>query len=295
MNITYSACPVCNSPDIHFALRAKDNTVSSQIFEIWQCRNCTLKFTQDIPTEDEIGTFYQSETYISHSDTKKGLINYLYHNIRKSTLVSKKKLIQKITGSDHGNILDIGAGTGAFLNTMQKAGWQVTGLEPDRNAKQKAMELYQITLQPSEIFYDLPLESYNAITMWHVLEHVHQLNEYMTQLKKLLKPQGMIFIAVPNYTCYDENVYKEYWAAYDVPRHLYHFSPAAMSRLIQQHGLNLRSIKAMWYDSFYVSMLSEKYKGSNNLIKAFLTGLVSDWKALTRNEKASSLIYIISK
>jgi 2-polyprenyl-3-methyl-5-hydroxy-6-metoxy-1,4-benzoquinol methylase len=131
--------------------------------------------------------------------------------------------------------------------------------------------------------------------MWHVLEHVHQLNEYMIQLKKLLKPQGTIFIAVPNYTCYDENVYKEFWAAYDVPRHLYHFSPTAMSHLIQQHGLKLRSVKAMWYDSFYVSMLSEKYKGSNNLVNAFLTGLVSDWKALTKNEKASSLIYIISK
>jgi 2-polyprenyl-3-methyl-5-hydroxy-6-metoxy-1,4-benzoquinol methylase len=295
MNIAHSSCPVCNSSDLHFALTVKDHTVSLQTFEIWLCNKCTLKFTQQIPTEEEIGSFYQSETYISHSDTKKGLVNYLYHLVRKITLRSKKKLIENITGSDHGNILDIGAGTGAFLNTMQIAGWQVTGLEPDILAKDRARELYNINLQPTTVFFDLPAESYNAITMWHVLEHVHRLHDYMEQLKKLLKPHGTIFIAVPNYTSYDEKIYKEFWAAYDVPRHLYHFSPIAMTNLIQQHGLRLRSIKAMWYDSFYVSMLSEKYKGSNNMISAILTGLISDLKALQNRRKASSLIYIITK
>jgi 2-polyprenyl-3-methyl-5-hydroxy-6-metoxy-1,4-benzoquinol methylase len=296
MNIVYSACPVCKNSTINFAFSARDHAVSHETFEIWRCDNCMLHFTQNIPSKQHIGAYYQSDNYISHSDTRKGLVNHVYHKIRKTTLVSKRNLIEKITGSDHGNILDIGAGTGAFLGTMQKAGWQVTGLEPDETAKERAQQLYGLNLQPSANFFQLPAESFNAITMWHVLEHVHDLHEYMDQLKKLLKPNGFIFIAVPNYTCYDEKVYKEFWAAYDVPRHLYHFSPDAMIQLLMQHGLKLKSIKPMWYDSFYVSMLSEKYKsGNNNIIRAFFTGLVSDYKALLDREKTSSIIYVITQ
>ncbi|MEP6615881.1 MAG: class I SAM-dependent methyltransferase [Ginsengibacter sp.] len=295
MNIVYDACPVCSNKDIRFLFPALDHTVSSQSFEIWQCNNCSLRFTQYAPSPDKIGAFYQSENYISHTDTTKGFINQLYHRVRKSTLVSKRKLIEHVTRNDHGNILDIGAGTGSFLHTMKKAGWQVTGLEPDVTAKAKAMEMYNIELHPSAQLFQLPAESFNAITMWHVLEHVHDLDSYIEQLKKLLKPDGYILIAVPNYTCYDEKVYKEFWAAYDVPRHLYHFSPEAMVYLASKHGLNLKSVKAMWYDSFYVSMLSEQYKGKGNIMKAFFTGLISDCKALLNHKKASSLIYILRK
>ena len=295
MNIVYTACPVCNDTNINFSLTATDHTVSHKTFEIWYCRKCSLQFTQNIPSKDEIGPYYQSENYISHSDTTKGLINRIYHRVRKSTLVSKRKLIEKITGSDHGNILDIGAGTGAFLNTMHKAGWQVAGLEPDATARFRAKQTYGLSLQTTSHFFQLPAESFNAITMWHVLEHVHDLHDYIKQLKKLLKPNGCIFIAVPNYTCYDAKVYKEFWAAYDVPRHLYHFSPGSMKTLLQQHGLKIKSIKAMWYDSFYVSMLSENYRGHGSLVQAFLTGFISDCKALLNREKASSLIYIIKK
>ena len=198
MNIVYEACPVCKDPNINFAFSARDHTVSHQSFEIWRCVNCSLQFTQNIPSKDEIGSYYQSENYISHSDTRKGLINQLYHKVRKSTVVTKRKLIEKITGSDHGNILDIGAGTGGFLDTMQKAGWQVTGLEPDPTAQSGALQLYGLSLQPSSHLFQLPAESFNAITMWHVLEHVHDLHSYLNQLKKLLKPNGFIFIAVPN-------------------------------------------------------------------------------------------------
>lgn len=295
MNIVYAACPVCRDPNIKFSLSATDHTVSRETFEIWNCGNCSLQFTQNIPSRDDIGSYYESENYISHSDTTKGLINRIYHRVRKSTLASKRKLIEKITGSDHGNILDIGAGTGAFLNTMQKAGWQVTGLEPDATARFRAKQLYGLSLQPASHFFQLPAESYNAITMWHVLEHVHDLHDYIIQVKKLLKPNGFLFIAVPNYTCYDAKIYKEFWAAYDVPRHLYHFSPGSMKKLLLQHGLKIKSIKAMWYDSFYVSMLSEKYKGNGNLPRAFFIGLISDCKALLTREKASSIIYIINK
>lgn len=293
--IIISACPCCNSKDLVNALSAKDHTVSHEVFDIWHCNTCTARFTQRIPAKDEIEKYYKSENYISHSNTKTGLINSLYHYVRKGTLKGKRKLIEKQTKLSSGSILDIGAGTGAFLHTMDKAKWQVMGLEPDETARENAKNLYGLSLQSPENIFNLPLQSFDAITLWHVLEHVHDLHAYMDQLKKLLKPTGCLLIAVPNYTSYDATAYKEFWAAYDVPRHLYHFSPTAITQLLLQHGLQLKEIKPMWYDSFYVSMLSEKYKsGKNNFINAAWNGYVSNWKALFDNERCSSVIYIVS-
>lgn len=273
----------------------KDHTVSHEVFEIWHCNICQGRFTQGIPTKSEIHKYYQSENYISHSDTKKGFVNSMYHFIRKRTLKGKRKLVEKQTGLSSGKILDIGAGTGAFLNTMKESGWSVTGLEPDERAREKANNLYGLELHdPAELFILSP-QSFDAITLWHVLEHVHDLHDYMVQLKQLLKPNGILFIAVPNHTSHDAKIYKEHWAAYDVPRHLYHFSPTAITQLLLKHGLQLKEIKPMWYDSFYVSMLSEKYKtGKNNLPGAGWTGYVSNWKALFEKERCSSLIYIVT-
>ena len=293
--IIYSACPCCNSESIAKALSAKDHTVSNGLFEIWHCNTCTARFTQNIPGKNEIEKYYKSEDYISHSDTKKGLINSLYHFVRKRTLQGKRKIVEKYTKLPAGNVLDIGAGTGAFLNTMDQSNWKVTGLEPDETARENAKKLYGLSLLPTEELFNLQPETFDAITLWHVLEHVHDLHEYMDQFKKLLKPNGCLFIAVPNYTCYDEKVYKEFWAAYDVPRHLYHFSPASVTQLLLQHGLQLKAIKPMWYDSFYVSMLSEKYKtGKNNFLNAAFNGYVSNWKALFNKERCSSLIYVVT-
>ena len=293
--IVLSACPCCKSMNIAKALSVKDYTVSGEVFNIWHCNTCTARFTQDIPAKNEIGKYYLSENYISHSDIKKGFINSLYHYVRKRTLRSKRNLIEKYTKLSAGNILDIGSGTGAFLDAMNRSEWKITGLEPDETARENAKKLYGLSLQPSEQLFNLPSQTYDAITLWHVLEHVHDLHQYMDQLKNLLKPTGCLFIAVPNYTCYDANVYKEFWAAYDVPRHLYHFSPTAISQLLLQHSLQLKDVKPMWYDSFYVSMLSEKYKtGKNNFINAAWNGYVSNWKAFFDNEKASSIIYIVT-
>ena len=291
----YDSCPVCGSKSIFPALSAKDYTVSAELFEIWECRHCTLRFTQNTPGQEEIGCYYQSENYISHSDTSKGIINKLYHAVRKRTLHHKKNLIKEHTGKKTGSILDIGCGTGAFLNTMQNKAWKVTGLEPDEIARKKALELYSLQLDSSEKLFALPHENFDAITMWHALEHIHNLHGYISHTKALLKPNGKLFIAVPNYICYDEEVYKECWAAYDVPRHLYHFSPASMKELLSLYGLGIISKKPMWYDSFYVSLLSEKYKtGKSNFAKAFFTGVVSNSKAMANFDKCSSIIYICS-
>jgi 2-polyprenyl-3-methyl-5-hydroxy-6-metoxy-1,4-benzoquinol methylase len=293
--INYTSCPGCGSRDISYIFAAKDNTVSGEAFEIWECKDCTLRFTQNIPEQENIGRYYQSEKYISHSDTTEGLVNKLYHLVRKRTLLKKRKLVETTTKTMHGSIIDLGAGTGAFLNTMKLAGWHTEGLEPDITARKKASELYGLNLKESSELFSLPDDNFDAITLWHVLEHAHQLHEYVIKFRQLLKKKGKLFIAVPNFTSKDAAIYKKDWAAYDVPRHLYHFSPKSMEVLLNTHGFSLEKIQPMWYDSVYVSMLSEKYKtGKPNNLKALINGVASNVSAFFDSSKCSSLIYIAS-
>ena len=294
--LSYKNCPACNGNSIQFVLNAKDYTVSQKSFQIWQCSQCSLRFTQDVPDEKNIGSFYQSGDYISHSDTKKGIINRLYHSVRNITLKQKRKWVQTATGLPTGMLLDIGAGTGAFAAEMNKSGWKVTALEPDATARNVAKTKYNLPLLPAEDLFAQTAETFDAITLWHVLEHVHQLNEYLQTFQSILKNSGRLLIAVPNYTSYDAVYYKEHWAAYDVPRHLYHFSPQAMKSLLFQHGFEVVSLQPMPFDAYYVSMLSEKYKhNKNNFVKAFGVGLRSNAKASGKPERSSSVVYIAKK
>ena len=292
--INYSTCPVCDSKQLQEALSAKDYTVSAQQFTIEKCINCSLLFTQNVPTQAQIGEYYNSENYISHSNTQQGIVNNLYHQVRKFTLASKLTLITKNTSSKMLSLLDIGCGTGAFLNAAKQAGWQVTGLEPDENTRAKAKVLYNLEVLPAHHLFELAPNKYDVITMWHVLEHVHALQDYIIEIKKLLTQNGTLLIAVPNYTSLDAQHYHKYWAAYDVPRHLYHFSPKSMQILMERHGFFIKKIKPMWFDAFYVSMMSEQYK-KNKLyfIKALFIGLLSNAKAMFNYAKCSSIIYVI--
>ncbi len=294
--IHYNHCPVCKSADITFALKAKDETVSKEYFEIWQCNNCKLRFTQDVPDEKSIGSYYQSSAYISHSNTSKGLVNKLYHTVRSFTLQSKRKLIEKSSSKKKGNLLDIGAGTGAFASTLKNRGWNVTALEPDETARANALKDFGIELQPTENLFSLQPKTFDVITLWHVLEHVHHLHKYLDTFFSLLVDGGTLIIAVPNYTSYDAKTYAYNWAAYDVPRHLYHFSPESMQLLLNAHHFKSMQQKPMWFDSFYVSLLSEKYiSGKSNFLKAFTNGAVSNLKTLGKPANCSSIIYIAKK
>jgi 2-polyprenyl-3-methyl-5-hydroxy-6-metoxy-1,4-benzoquinol methylase len=293
--IHYTNCTVCGSPAIKNVLSAKDHTVSSEIFPIAECNDCLLRFTQDVPDAIGILPYYKSEDYISHTNTSKGIINRLYQIVRKRTLRKKRKLLQKVTGMGKGQLLDVGSGTGSFVSEMNLHGWNVTGLEPDAGARQVAKNEYNIELKDMNQFNHLAEGSFDAITLWHVLEHVHDLSAYMIQLKALLKEEGKLIIAVPNYTSLDAAIYKEHWAAYDVPRHLYHFSPQSMQVLMEKNGLRLIGYKPMWYDSFYISMLSSKYKnGKTNLLASFFNGLRSNLKAFGDVKRCSSVIYLAS-
>ncbi|MEN9685596.1 MAG: hypothetical protein RLZZ28_1382 [Bacteroidota bacterium] len=294
--ISYKDCPCCSSTNIFPVVTAKDYTVSGELFEIWHCKACTARFTQHIPLADKIGAYYQSANYISHSDTQKGLVNRLYHIVRKLTLKSKRKLIEKNTLNGPGKIVEVGAGTGAFSQTMQEAGWEVIGIEPDASARELAYHKFGLSLHPAEKLFQLQPLTSDAITMWHVLEHVHDLKGYLRQFHAVLKKGGKLVIAVPNYTSYDAIKYGACWAAYDVPRHLYHFSPKSMEMLGNASGFRLSSVKPMWFDSFYVAMLSEQYKnGKTGLLAAVWNGLLSNFSAVLNTRKCSSVIYVFVK
>lgn len=294
--IILDTCPVCGSAEIQPVFDVKDHTVSKELFPVFHCNHCTARFTNNIPGEAEIGAYYKSEDYISHTETSKGFINSVYHSVRRRTLQQKKILVKNVTGKETGNLLDLGCGTGAFLQVMQEGKWRVKGLEPDPDARAIAAAR-GLDVSATTQFFHLPPASFDVVTLWHVLEHVHQLHPYMEQLKTILKPDGLIVIAVPNYTSGDAQRYGKTWAAYDVPRHLYHFSPQSMKTLVQQHGLTVQDIRPMWFDSFYVSMLSEKYReaGSLGLLKAFWNGVSSNLGAARDTTKCSSLIYLIRK
>jgi 2-polyprenyl-3-methyl-5-hydroxy-6-metoxy-1,4-benzoquinol methylase len=294
--IHYQFCPVCNAETISNVLQVKDHTVSGETFVVAECSSCSFRFTQDVPDAASISPYYKSDDYISHTNTATGLVNRLYHFVRNRTIVQKRRLIEKITEKKTGKLLDIGSGTGVFLSEMKKNGWEATGLEPDTDARNVAKKVYGVELVNTDHLFQLPAGHYDVITMWHVLEHVHDLSKYVQQIRTVLHPTGKLFIAVPNYTSLDASVYREYWAAYDVPRHLYHFSPRSMQLLMEAHGLKVLQCKPMWYDSFYVSLLSSKYKnGKTNWLSASWNGLRSNLAAVGDNKKCSSVIYVIGK
>lgn len=293
MLIEIKACPVCSGADSTNIITLKDHSISGETFHISQCKTCGFRYTNPIPSEDTIGKYYQSENYISHSDTNKGIINKLYHLVRKQSLKSKLKLVNQAS-KEKGTILDIGCGTGYFLQACKEDGWKIDGMEPDPGARAIAEKNTSQTLH-HEIFSIQGEKKYDVITLWHVLEHVHKLNESIQHIHKLLKDNGRLIIAVPNCSSWDSEVYKEFWAAYDVPRHLYHFTPPDMDKLLKKHNFQKTDTKPMIFDSFYVSMLSDKYKfGKTNYIRAFFNGFVSNLKA-SGTKNYSSLIYLFKK
>lgn len=283
-------CPVCSHTLFSDVRQVKDFSVSGETFNIVQCTNCGFQFTNPIPDENVIGRYYKSESYVSHSSSKKGLINRVYHWVRWYSLRRKVKLIGGLTKGR--KLLDIGAGTGHFLLVAKNKGWNVLGLEPDSDARSLAKSVNGLDLLPIEELHNLGNKQFDIITMWHVLEHVYHLQRDFGKAVNLLGEEGFLVVAVPNRQSYDARKYEEYWAAYDVPIHLYHFIPSDIRRLASQHNLDLVKTLPMPFDSFYVSMLSEKYR-NGNILSGILTGLKSNW--LAKDEFWSSQIYILRR
>lgn len=288
-----SRCPWCNTNTERKILDLKDYFLTNENFQILECPHCCLLFTDPRPDAHVIGRYYQSEKYYSHQEKINGLVPRLYSIVKSINLKTKYREATK--GIKCGKILDIGCGIGDFLFKAKQKGWSVTGIEPEDKARKIAeAKLKKTVLKPSDI-QNLPDASFDLITMWHVLEHVDDLQAEITQLQRLLKTNGRLVVAVPNFESYDADYYKDKWAAWDVPRHLNHFCIRSMKDIFQEKGFCLSQVKGQKWDAFYISFLSEKYKRNKGpLFKAFFRGLISNLKA-RRTGAYSSLIYVFCK
>lgn len=283
-------CPICESKSFNQVLALKDYSISKEDFNIVKCTTCSFLLTNPRPADEDLNKYYESENYISHSGTKKGFINKLYHQIQKINLKLKYNTYTKYV--PRGTWMDYGAGNGAYLDFLKTKNISCEGYEPDERAR-KIGSQKGIKIQDA-IEYKASSKEYASITMWHVLEHVSSLNEIILKHKSNLLDGGILTIAVPNHQSYDAHYYKGFWAAYDVPRHLWHFTEKDICALLKKSGFEHIKTKPMIFDSYYVSMLSEKYK-EGNLLKGVLIGALSNLKARTKSHSFSSQIYIFRK
>ncbi|MEP7197478.1 MAG: class I SAM-dependent methyltransferase [Saprospiraceae bacterium] len=293
--ITYQHCPLCQSNEIELVFEVKDHKISQETFSLSDCKSCGFRFTADPPNENEIGKYYDSPRYISHSNNNQGPINRVYHYIRSLMLRCKLNLIRKI--STQRNVLDIGCGIGFFLNTMKENGFKTLGIEINENARNFAKSNFQLdVIPPSFLTENKIADKFDVATMWHVLEHIYEPKAYLNAVSNVLNDNAHLIIAVPNYRSMDAQKYLSFWAGYDVPRHLWHFDPKSINTLLSACGFELKSIKRLPFDSFYVSMLSETYLQHRfSFIRGMFYGGLSWIKSLINKNKTSSLIYIFQK
>lgn len=290
---TVTNCPICGASSFNEVFKAPYFRGDGELFKIQECNSCRLWFTSPRPEDHDLGAYYETGEYISHNNKKEGLMDYLYHGVRDYSLKKKLSLINKVNGNN-GRLLDYGAGTGHFLKTAKANGWQVTGVEPSEEARNVAHNTHQLSLVSPEQF-EANEGAYDVITLWHVLEHLPNLQEHISKFQKALNRGGALIIAVPNHESWDSQKYGKNWAALDVPLHLYHFKKRNIQQLAEMNNLKLERVKNMPFDSFYVSMLSEKIENEkSNLPRAFFRGLRSNLKGMPENN-ASSLIYVLRK
>lgn len=289
-------CPLCGGQQLEHALTCTDHYASGEQFEVIRCAHCGFLMTQGVPVEAEIGKYYETPDYISHSDTQQGLMNRVYHWVRQYMLSRKAALVKRVSGLSEGSLLDYGTGTGYFANTMVCQGWKVKAIEKSPQARAFAKKQFGLNVEAEHSLKDYPSMSLDVVTLWHVMEHLEHLNEMWETLHRILKDKGMLIVAVPNPESYDARKYKEWWAAYDVPRHLWHFSPSVMQQFGEKHGFVLEKEHPMPFDAFYVSMLTEKYKSNElSFVKGLWTGTLAWFSALGNKERSSSLIYVFRK
>ena len=294
--VHHDKCPLCSSDIIKEYLQTSDYFLTGEKFKLSQCSSCGFIFTRDHPDGEGISRYYESAGYISHNDSAKGISASVYRLVREFMLKKKRNLVCKTTGLKNGKILDIGSGTGHFLSFMHKSGWEVKATEINEKAREFSKEQYGIEVLPPENIGSLPYASFDAITLWHVLEHFQDPFAIAEEISRLLKPGGTCFIALPNCSSYDASHYREFWAAYDVPRHLWHFSPDTFRLFAEKNGFGIYKMRPLSFDVFYISILSEKYKKTSlSFIIGTLKGLWFFILSLFNAKRSSSLIYVIHK
>ena len=287
-------CPLCFGERLAKKIDCIDHSTSKEKFTIVSCETCNFTFTNPRPKDESLAEYYKSDMYISHTNNTKGLFNWMYQTVRNYAIGTKVSLLKSVKKS--GRHLDIGCGTGEFLNACKNAGFSTEGIEPTELARKQAIENFNLSVSKNTNLEQFQNNKFDSISMWHVLEHVPNLNETITQFDRVLNASGKVIIAVPNHKSWDANYYKEYWAAWDIPIHLWHFSKETIEQLFNKHGFTLIKKKPMLFDSFYVALLSEEFKtGEKNFIKSFIVGIISNLFGILTKKGHSSTIYIFKK
>jgi 2-polyprenyl-3-methyl-5-hydroxy-6-metoxy-1,4-benzoquinol methylase len=286
-------CPVCHGTKFHNTITCADHTTTGELFHVKHCQHCTLGITSPRPSEADAGRYYQSEAYISHSGKSRGVLDTIYLLIRSLTVRWKYSLIKPYLGTQ--GILDVGCGTGSFLRIIHQNGHPVQGVEPSDTARQNIPE----TIPVATSLEQLQGKTFDVITLWHVIEHVYPLEATLDKLKSMMSANGALFLAVPNHESADAKQYGQEWAAYDVPRHLWHFNRKSMAAFLQQQGLRIIAVVPMKLDAYYVSLLSERYRRSGaisikGLIQASYAALRSN-RSARKDSNYSSLIFVVQK
>lgn len=286
-------CPVCHGTKFQNTITCADHTTTGELFHVKHCEDCTLGITSPRPPEAEAARYYQSEAYISHSGKSKGLFDSIYLLIRSLTVRWKYRLIQPYLGSQ--GLLDVGCGTGSFLQIVHQNGHPVQGVEPSEIARESIPKTIPVTSSLDQ----LQGKTFDVITLWHVIEHIYQLEGTLQKLKSLMAPGAALFLAVPNHESADAKKYRQAWAAYDVPRHIWHFNRKSMATFLQREGLRITAVIPMKLDAYYVSLLSERYRrsgspGIKGLTQAIYSALRSN-RSAKRDGNYSSLIFVVQK
>lgn len=294
--INHKECPLCGSNNITELYKFRDKTVTDADFPIWQCSSCNFAFTQNVEDEDNCGKYYKSEEYISHSNTNKGLKNKLYHFARSIMLNRKFRFVERANNSKKGSVLDYGCGTGFFPAKMKQKGWQASGIEQDSDARKFANDNLKIDAFDKNHLNNIEESAFDVVTMWHVMEHIYNPDLFLKKINRIVKKGGKFIVAVPNFESYDAKLYREYWAAIDAPRHIWHFTTNTAKIMIEREGFKLEHTDFLPFDSFYISLLSEQLKtGKTNWFK----GLSNGFKGYTRSRKdpknSSSIVLTFSK
>lgn len=293
--LTIKACPLCGGTHLERALTCVDHYASGEMFHLCRCRDCGFLFTQDFPVEAEIGRYYETPDYISHTDTRKGAMNSVYHWVRNYMLGRKARLVVREAHRKEGRLLDLGTGTGYFADAMQRRGWQVEAVEKSAQARAFAKEHFNLDVKPHTALKDFAPGSFDVITLWHVMEHLEPLNETWETLHSLLTEKGVLIVAVPNCSSFDAKKYGAYWAAYDVPRHLWHFTPAPSSNSVPsmasswQSGIPCRSMLLRLHAD------RKAHEHSCTFLRGMVTGTLAWFSALVKKERSSSMIYVFRK
>ena len=292
--ILLDSCPICLSSDLQKKFNCTDHSTSKEKFTIVSCETCDFKFTNPRPKDKSLGSYYKSDKYISHTNNKKGLFNWMYHTVRKYSITTKLNLLKKI--SKRKNHLDIGCGTGEFLNACKNSGFKTEGIEPSKLAREQAINNFNLSVTHNTELDQFKSSQFDTISMWHVLEHIPELNKTIREFNRILNKNGKVIIAVPNHNSWDAKYYKEYWAGWDTPIHLWHFSKLSIEKIFKIHDFKLIEKKPMLFDSYYVSLLSEEFKtGKKKYVKGFTIGLLSNMIGIFSKRGCSSIIYVFEK